>query len=247
MELSTISIVFPQGGIEFVERGHDLSIRDDRPFSENFRHEAVHVLEFLYGRPKGVFGPPLRFGIEPNGEGFCKVLVGVTLSVAGLEMHDVPFAIGFRGIAFRVGLGRATENAMSPSLPSESIGIVDGVARFVTEDAHTPVGRPSFDFEHLRSLELHEPWMGHVKRYGKTRHAIRREPIVGKPGVREKFETAFTELETELFDPFLQGCIIDRYSEIAETKIEKLVLRELSPKGRIRPVHEEQPGRAVTV
>ena len=105
-----------------------------RPAGE-LLHQLVHVLELLQGRPVGVALAPLRVRLQPDGERFREVLVGMTLRVPGVQVQDEALAVGLRRVVLGILCGRRPEQLQPLAPPVQRIGVVDGVARLVAEDA----------------------------------------------------------------------------------------------------------------
>src|SRR5437868_4954517 len=104
--------------------------RDCRTRVRHASHQPLHVLEFSLSRPAGVASRPHRARIEPDGERFCKVFVGMTLGVPMIEVLDEALAVGFWRVVFRIfGCGTPKE-APPRSPPPQAVGIVDRVTRF---------------------------------------------------------------------------------------------------------------------
>jgi hypothetical protein len=89
---------------------------------------------------------------------------------------------------------------MPAPLEVQAKSIVDGVAGFVTQDAHALNIGAAFDLEHLFSFELHQARMGQVKRDGESRDPVGRKPFRRQPHVRLETDPAVVELAVEAFD-----------------------------------------------
>jgi len=107
----------------------------------------------------------------------------------------------------------------------ETIGVVQGMACFVTENAHAFDVCSAFHLEHLSTLEPDEPRMCEVEGNCNPRHAVRSEPFLGEPYVRPEGDSPLIELAIESIDSLLEGCALDPYREITQTDIEQLVVR----------------------
>ncbi len=79
----------------------------------------------------------------------------------------------------RIALARFAKNFSPPPTSSQTIGVVDGMSRFVSQNPHAPLLGPAFDFQHLLSLQTYQPRVSQIEGNGHSRNAIRREPIVG--------------------------------------------------------------------
>src|SRR5207248_7888086 len=107
---------------------------------------------------------PHRLRIEPDGECLGEVFVRVALRVPVIEVLDEALAVRLRRVVLRIFLPGIAEQTPPCRTPTQSIGVVDRVADFVPQDPETYVAVAAFDFEHLRELELREPWMREVER-----------------------------------------------------------------------------------
>src|SRR6476660_9798575 len=107
----------------------------------------------------------------------------------------------------------------------ETIGVVQGMACFVTENSHAFDVRSAFHFEHLSALEPDEPRMCEVEGNCDPRHAVRSEPFLGEPHVRPEGDSPLIKLAIESIDSLLEGCPLDSDREITQTDIQQLVVR----------------------
>ena len=108
----------------------------------------------------------------------------MALRVPVVDVQDEAAAVRLRRVELRIGDRRRAEQRLAAPAPPQQIGVVDGVADFVAQDAHAPGRRAAFDLEHLLALEPRQPRMREVERDGDARHAVRREPLVRQPEVR---------------------------------------------------------------
>lgn len=82
--------------------------------------------------------------------------------------------------------------------------MLNRVARFVAHDASELVACAAFDIEHLTSLQPDETRMCEVEWNRKPGHALRREPLFGKPDVRAKPEAPAVECLVQRIDARLE-------------------------------------------
>src|SRR5262252_7345478 len=73
-----------------------------RPSSRELAHQAIHVFKLPVRRPAGVMRGPVRTRLEPDGEGFREVLVGMTLRIPVVEMLDEAFAVRLRRVVLGI-------------------------------------------------------------------------------------------------------------------------------------------------
>src|SRR5580765_352009 len=99
----------------------------------------------------------------------------------------------------------------------ETIGVVQGMACFVTENAHAFEVCSAFYFEHLSALELDAPRMCQVEGNCNPRHAVRSEPFLGEPDVGPEGDSPLIKLAIESSDSLLEGCALDSDREITQT------------------------------
>src|SRR5712671_679697 len=112
------------------------------------------------------------------------------LRVPIAEMQNEVAARRVRTVLFRIGT-RSTPKSFAPFLAQpHSISGVDSMTGLVAQNAHQPIRVPALHFLQHLALEPREPRMRKIKRNRKTGNAVRREPFVGKPRVRTKFQSA---------------------------------------------------------
>jgi hypothetical protein len=107
----------------------------------------------------------------------------------------------------------------------ETIGVVQSMACFVTENAHALDVCSAFYFEHLSALEPDKPRMCEVEGNCNARHAVRRKPFLSEPHVGPEGDSPLVKLAIESIDSLLERCALDSDREITQTEIEQLVVR----------------------
>src|SRR5207249_2620127 len=120
------------------------------------------------------------------------------------------------------------------------VGVVDGMADLVPQDAHARFGIAAFHFEHLRELQLRQPRMREVIWNRYAGNAVRREPLVGQPEARPEPQAAHVELGVDLGDPLLELGALDRDAEIAHPHLEELLVGQRYPFGIAHGIAELQ-------
>src|SRR5260370_39130462 len=96
--------------------------------------------------------------IEPDGERFREVFVGMALRVPVIQMVDEALAVRLWRVVLGIGGRWHAEQTPSRRPSPEPIGVVDRVAGLMPEDAQARLRIAPFHFEHLRELELRQPW-----------------------------------------------------------------------------------------
>src|SRR5262245_8661666 len=144
--------------------------------------------------------------IEPDGEGFGKILYRMRLSVPAAEIDDVVPALHSRRIGLRVGRRRIAEQLSIALAAVQDIGIVDGVAGFMPKYP-TAFGFTSpFNLEHLGAFQPHEARMHEIEGDGEPEHTVWAEELFRQPGVRKRHEVVRSQLAVEALDaPLHQG------------------------------------------
>ena len=98
--------------------------------------------------------------------------------------------------------------------------VVERVARFMTQDAHTFNVGAAFDFAHEFALEFHQPRMRQVKRNGKAGHAVGREPLGRQPDVRLEANAAIVQFAVQALDVGFEKRSFDSDRQIADPSVE---------------------------
>src|SRR5207244_823243 len=167
------------------------------------------------------------------GEGLGEVLVGMALGVPMIKMMDEALAVRLRRVVLGVRRRGRTEQATPCGTATEQVGIVDGMAGLVPQNAKTRVSITALHLQHLRELEVREARMREVERNRDARHAVGGEPLVRKPEIRTEAQIARLELGVELRDARLEVGAFDRDPKVAHADLEELLIRQIGP-GRIR-------------
>src|ERR1051325_4066705 len=141
------------------------------------------------------------------------------LRVPGVEVQNISAAVGFGLVRGRIFLRERSEQANPAPLEVQSKSVVDGVARFMPEDAHAFDVGAAFDFAHELALDLHQAGMREIKRDGKARYAVRREPFGRQPHVRLKANAAIIQLAVETFDVRLDEGTLDANRQVRNARV----------------------------
>ena len=153
----------------------------------------------------------------------------MALRIPHIEMpHEAP-AIGPGAVIFGIGLGGAPKDLLPTAEAAEAIGIFDGVAGLMPQDAHAPVRGPALDLEHLVQFQFREARMGQIKRYGNPRHPIRSKPFVGQPTVGPEEELSGVEFGVELLDLGGQEGPVEGDAEVAHGEVQELLVGPRDP------------------
>src|SRR5438067_12564812 len=100
----------------------------------------------------------------------------------------------------------------------------------VPQDAHAPLRRSAFDFEHVRALEPLEARMRKIEGNRHTRHAVGREPFVRQPEMGlEVDEPAPFELLLKRGHAIREHTPFDADAQLAHAEIEELFVRPVLP------------------
>lgn len=187
-------------------------------------HELIDIGQLLERRPARIPLLPLRFRRQPNGKCFGEIFIGMALRVPRPQMHDKAFAVRFKRIVIGVRDRRFAEELLTPWTAAGREGILDGMTRFVPKDAHAPVRIAALDFEHLIQLKFRQTRVREIKRDGNAGDTIGGEPFIREPEVRSKAQPAFIELSMELRDALLKRAAFKLEMQVAEAKIEQLLV-----------------------
>ena len=94
------------------------------------------------------------------------------------------------------------------------------MTRLVSEYAHALGVVTAFDFEHLLTLEFHEPWVCEIKRDCNARNSVRGEPLFGQPNVGLEANSPAIELAVKALDVRLKKRTFYLDGQVANPKIE---------------------------
>src|SRR5690349_2212322 len=122
------------------------------------------------------------------------------LRIPCIKIQDVPAAVWFGFVRWRIFLSERSERANPLSFEVQPKSVVDRVAGFVTQNAHALNVRSTFDFAHEFSFKLHQARMREIKRNRKSRHAVRRKPFGRQPDVRFEANATIVQLAVKTFD-----------------------------------------------
>ena len=195
-------------------------------------HQVVHVLQLAESGPARVARPPFALQAEPDRERLGEILVRVALRVPRVEVEHEALAVRPGRVVLGVGIGRAAEQLLSAPAPPQAIGVLDGVTGLVAQDPEAPLPGPALYLEHLALLQPGEPRMGEIERNRHPGHAVRAEPLVGQPVVRAEAQAPCLQLAEELGETILQPAAVDREVEIAQAKVEELLVVPAVPDRR---------------
>src|ERR1700704_4638519 len=118
---------------------------------------------------------------------------------------------------------------MPASLEVQAKGVVDRVARLVTQDAHALDVSAAFNLQHLLSLELHQTRMGQIKWNCESGHTVGRKPFRRQPHVRFEANAAVVQFAVETFNVRFQKRSLDPDREIADTRVKQSLIRNEAP------------------
>src|SRR5678816_4674362 len=105
----------------------------------------------------------------------------MSLPVPGIKIQHVVPAAGLRLIPLGIGYSKGTEHVSPGTAGVQTESIADRMSGFMPQDSHTFAFAGAFNLQHLRSLELNQPWMRQIEGNSKTRDAIRRKPFFTEP------------------------------------------------------------------
>jgi hypothetical protein len=98
----------------------------------------------------------------------------------------------------------------------------------VTEDLQARFLVAALDLEHLRQLELGQPWVEQIEGDSDARNTVRAEPLIGDPVMRAR-EPTRSQLAVDTLDPLLKLAPLDVQIEIAQADVEQLLVGERGP------------------
>ena len=190
------------------------------------------------GGPSLVFAAPGGPRLQPDGKRLGKILGGMGLGIPRTEVLHEPPAAGPRTIGVRIRERRRSEHLAPTAAAAHPIGRVDGVPRFVAQDAHQPVAIAALDLAHEAPFDARKALMRQVERHRDAGDAVRREPLLCEPAVGPKADTAGGELVVQPSDRPLELRARDGELQVAETQAQELVVGERLPciaRGRAAP------------
>ena len=142
------------------------------------------------------------------------------LRIPGVEIQDVPAAVRFRFVGWRILLRERSEGADPAPLEMQPERVVQRVPRFMAQDAHALNVGAAFDFAHELALDFHQPRMRQIKRNRKARHAVGREPLRRQPHVRLEANAAIVQLAVQTFDVGFEKRSFDSDRQITDASVE---------------------------
>jgi len=149
-------------------------------------------------RPTGPIAEPLPVMVWIHGGSY-------TNGDGGQRFDRRPHRIGqARAQIGAEGHGIGSHGGILGAVGLHDQALLDGVPGFVAKDSHARGLAAAFDLQHLFSLQPFQAGMGQVKRDRNARHAVGREPLVGKPDVGTEQDILALQLFVELLDPFDQ-------------------------------------------
>src|ERR1041384_41399 len=109
------------------------------------------------------------------------------------------------------------------------VGMLDGMARLVTQNGHALGPGAALDVEHHLLLKLHQARMGEIERDRDAGRAVGAEPLARYPGVRPQPDAPLVKLLVETVETVLEPGAFDRDPQAAEAALEQLLVRQLFP------------------
>ncbi len=140
-------------------------------------------------------------------------------------MTHKALAVWLGRIVVGIRFGAFSEELAAMPPPPQPEGVLDGMARLVPHDAHAPVRIAAFDFQHLVQFELGEAGMSEIEGDGDAGYVIRTEPFIGQPKMGMKAKAARIEFLVQLGDAILKSAARNLDVEVAQPKIQQLLIR----------------------
>src|SRR5581483_5307385 len=139
VKLAFAGIVLTQREAQGTQRVDFLARQYRRLAVANLVHELRDVLQLLDYRPFTVRGTPLRARLEPDGEGFRKILSRMRLRVRWLQMQDVVPTVWLGIVMVGIRRGVLAKQLGILLAPMQAIGGIERVPRFVAQNPQAPV------------------------------------------------------------------------------------------------------------
>src|SRR5688572_29421752 len=140
-------------------------------------------------------------------------------------MQNIFTALGFWLIEIRITFCKRAKELAPLSSEMQTKSCVERVTCFVAQNAHAFSVSPTFHFQHLLSLELHQAWVGQVKGDGNSRDTVRRETFVRKPHVRLKSNAPFIQFAIETLDMRFEKRSLNLERQIANPHVQQMFVR----------------------
>ena len=135
------AIVIGQRVRVLAQRLDHFAIANRRPLAAHAFKQLVDELELVERRPLRIGAAPRGIRLEPDRKGFGKVFAGMRLRVPLAEVLHVAAAAGTRSIGIRIRQRGRAEDFAPALAAAQAISRVDGMAGFVTQDAHGAFAR----------------------------------------------------------------------------------------------------------
>src|SRR6266487_4748731 len=106
-----------------------------------------------------------------------------------------------------------------------------GVRGLVAHQAHEPLRRFAFDFEHQLALKFTQPLMRQEKRNENCRDADRHEPFVADVAGRMEDQSFLRQLAVKLLNERLKLRSLQLEAELGDFALQQLIVAEIGPVG----------------
>src|SRR5258708_33376050 len=180
-----------------MERIDALARRDQWPLPGDFAHQLVDIFELLERRPAGIACPPVRTRPQPYRKGLGEILGRMTLRIPAPKVLDIAPAGRIGPVIARVTFRGRAEQLLPAPAAVQLVGVLHGMAGFMTENGHALGPGATLDFEHPFLLELHQAGMGQIERDRNARRVCRTEPLARNPGVWPQPDSPLFEFAME--------------------------------------------------
>src|SRR6266496_2592390 len=202
-------VVAGQRLAELTQRIDALARGDQWPLPGDFVHQLVDIFELLERRPAGIARPPVRTRPQPDRKGLGEILVRMALRIPAPKVLDIAPAGRIGPVIARVAFRGWAEQLLPAPAAVQLVGVLHGMAGFMTEDGHALGPGATLDLEHHFLLELHQAGMGEIERDRNAGRVCRAEPLARYPGVWPQPDAPLFELAVESVEAILQPCAFD--------------------------------------
>src|SRR4051812_17266265 len=222
-------VVAAQRLAERGQRIDPLARREQWPRAGDFLHQLVDIFELLERRPAGIACPPVRTRPQPYRKGLGEILGRMALRIPAPQVLDIAPAGRIGPVIARVAFRGRAEQLLPAPAAVQLVGVLHGMAGFMTENGHALGPGAPFDFEHHLLLELHQAGMSEIERDRNAGRVVRAEPLARYPGVWPQPDVPLFELAMERIETILKPGAFDPDPQTAEAQLEQLLIRQHFP------------------
>jgi hypothetical protein len=137
-----------------------------------FTRDLLHKSQLAQRRPGRVAALPAGARRQPDGKGLGKILGRMALRIPVAQVLHMVAARRPRAIGGAIGFGCRPEQRTPVGPAPQTVGGIDRMSGFVSQDTHQPVDVAALDLVRHLALQAHQPRVGEIKRHGDAWHPV---------------------------------------------------------------------------